>query len=388
MSTRRILAFTGIRSDYDLMSGLYTRIHQDPSMTLGLIVAGAHLSDSFGYTVRHIEEDGLPILARIESLLDSNSRASRLKSAAILLQGCLNVVEYFRPDVIMFPGDREDVMVGALVGAYLGIPTVHFFGGDHAADGHVDNPLRHATTKLSTLHFVSAEQHKQRLLKLAEPEERIFVIGSPALDRFVSAPWIKKEALLAKMGRPDWDKYALVIHHPILGEATNPADELEAILQALRNQGIRAFVSYPNTDAGSRDLIRVIERHAQEEQFCFYRNLERNDFINLMRHAAFMAGNSSAGVIEAPLIPLGVVNVGARQRGRLAANNVLFVDAGLKEIEAGIQTVLDGAFQDRLKGLDSLYGRGDSVEKAFQLLKELEFQRYIRKTEDPLTCNA
>lgn len=384
MSTRRIIAFSGIRSDYDLLSDLYKKINQDLNMEFAIIISGAHLSTSYGYTVQYIERDQLPILARIDSLLDSNSPSSRLKSSAILLQSCLHIVEAYDPDIIIYPGDREDAMVGALIGAYLGIPTIHFFGGDHASDGNVDNPVRHAISKLSSLHFVIHKSHKERLLKMGEPENRIFVIGNPALDKFISIPRIEKKVLLKQLGRSNWSNYALMIYHPILEHEDKAGAYFEEILVALKKQNINTFVSYPNIDAGSKKIITVIEKYKHDDNFFFYKNLERNIFINLMKQSLFMIGNSSAGLLEAPIIPLGVINVGIRQKGRLAAENVIFVEQDLDNIIKGIITVLSKKFQERLKTIISPYGHGDSIEKAFKLIKTLNFSHYKYKREDPI----
>lgn len=384
MSTRRILAFTGIRSDYDLLSDLYRKINQDANMELAMIVSGAHLSTSYGYTVQHIERDRLPILARIYSLLDSDSPSSRLKSSAILLQNCMHNVEAYVPDIIIYPGDREDAMVGALIGAYLKIPTIHFFGGDHASDGNVDNPVRHAVSKLSSLHFVIHKSHKERLIKMGEPENRIFVIGNPALDKFVNIPFVEKKILLNQLGCSSWNNYAMMIYHPILEQEDKAGEHFEEILAALKKQSINTFISYPNIDAGNKKIMAVIEKYKKDESFYFYKNLERTIFINLMRQSLFLIGNSSTGLLEAPIIPLGAINVGTRQRGRLAAENVVFVEQDLDEIMKGIIAVLSKEFKDNLVNVRSPYGHGDSAEKAFRLIKTMDFSCYRYKCEDPI----
>lgn len=388
MSIKRVLSFTSIRSDYDLMSGLYKKIHEAPTLELGLIVAGAHLSDSYGYTIRYIEKDDLPIIARIESLIDSDSASARIKSASILLQNCIHTVESFNPDVILFAGDREDVIVAALIGAYLKIPTIHFFGGDHASDGNVDNPVRHAASKLTSLHFVTHESHVRRLKAIGEPESRIFLVGSPALDKFLNEPKLAKEKLLKKMGRASWSNYAIMIHHPILGHEEKSGQYFEEILLALKDKQLKAFVSYPNTDAENKQSIAVIKKYETDPNFIFFKNLERNLFINLIRHAKLIIGNSSAGLLEAPMIPLGAVNVGERQRGRLAAENVVFVDQGIENIKSGIEQVLSEEFQKCLKNVRSPYGEGNSVEKAFELLKSINLEQFRYKAEDPLLLGS
>ncbi|TAM45943.1 MAG: UDP-N-acetylglucosamine 2-epimerase (hydrolyzing) [Gammaproteobacteria bacterium] len=381
----RVLAFTGIRSDYDIMSGVYRALHADDGVTFGLIVAGAHLSPTFGMSVRHIEADGLPIIGRIESLLDSNTPSSRIKSAAILLQGCLPFIESFAPDLLIYAGDREDVMVGALSGAYLGIPTAHFFGGDHATDGNVDNPVRHAASKLSTFHFVSHEQHARRLQRMGEDPRRIRIVGNPAIDRFVHTPHMDRATLLRSLGRPDWSEYAVVIYHPILGEEANAKRYFMELLEALEITGVRAFINSPNSDAGSRDILSAIEGLQNRENFAAFRNLPNDVFVNLMRHAALLVGNSSAGLLEAPSIPLGVVNVGARQRGRIAAANVIFVDQGAKAIAQAIQEVRSAGFQKMLREVRSPYGNGNVVQLVVEKLKALPLAEFRFKTEDPLT---
>jgi len=381
---KRVLAFTGIRSDYDLMSELYRKIHADSQLELGLIVSGAHMSSSYGYTVKYIREDHLPIIAEIESLLDSDSPGSRIKSASILLQSCIHTIISFNPDVILYAGDREDVMVGALAGAYLKIPTIHFFGGDHAVDGNVDNPVRHAASKLSSLHFVAHEEHKHRLLKMGEPANRIFVVGSPALDKFVSTQHLNKQNVLNRMNCPQWEDYALVIFHPILGYEEMTGTYFANILQALMDLKIPAFISYPNVDAGNKQIIEIIEKNRDNQQFVFYKNLERTLFVNIMRHALFMLGNSSAGLYEAPSIPLGAVNVGKRQKGRINAGNVLFVEEDVVSIRNGITQVLSQEFQARLKEVKSIFGDGHSSDAALTLIKNLDLKSFLFKTEDPL----
>ncbi len=380
----RILAFTGIRSDYDLLSGIFRHLHKDPEFDIGLIVSGAHLSPTYGMSVQNIESDGIPIVARIESLLDSSSNASRLKSAAILLQGCLPFIETYQPDLILYAGDREDVMVGALSGAYLRIPTVHFFGGDHASDGNVDNPVRHATSKLSTFHFVSHPQHAQRLQRMGENPERIHIIGNPALDRFTSTPDIDKKDLLESLGQPAWDEYALVIYHAILGEERNAAQHFSQVLSALDSAGLPALVNYPNIDAGSREIIAVMDKWQNKRNIAFFKNLPSTQFTNLMRHASVMVGNSSAGLLEAPMIPLAAVNVGSRQRGRLAAANVIFVNQNENAIAEGIRQARSDEFQRQLQRVSSPYGQGDAIPKTLTALKNLPLRKLLRKTEDPL----
>ena len=180
----KILALTSIRSDYDLLSPLYKLLHNDKSIDFKLLVSGAHLSKEFGYTVQFIKQDGFDTLLEIETLINSDTLKSKLKTASIFLLNVIDVISHYNPDVLLYAGDREDVVIGGLLGTYLHIPTIHFYGGDHELDGHEDTVIRHATSKLSTYHFVSNKQHYNRLLSIGEGQNRIYNIGSISLDRF------------------------------------------------------------------------------------------------------------------------------------------------------------------------------------------------------------
>jgi UDP-hydrolysing UDP-N-acetyl-D-glucosamine 2-epimerase len=382
----KILGITGIRSDYDLMSGLYRRLARQPGVDFQVLVGGAHLSKTYGYSVDLIKADGIAVLAQIESLLDADSPSARLKSASIMLQGTVDVVAAWRPDVMLYAGDREEVWMGGLLGNYLDIPTVHFYGGDHTDSWHIDNPVRHATAKLSSFHMVAAEEHKQRLMALGEQACRIRVVGSLALDNF-RTPELAERIAFGSGSVPSWRSlgdYALMLFHPDPSELAVAADMCRNILLELKQAGLGACVGYPNTDAANKEIIRVFSEFQDESRFIFYPTLERTKFISLYKHAQLIIGNSSSGIIEAAAIPIPAVNVGHRQRGRLAGQNVIFVDAGRESVRNGIAKALDPTFRASLTGMDNPYGDGYSCDRAFDALMALDFARLLHKAEDPL----
>jgi UDP-hydrolysing UDP-N-acetyl-D-glucosamine 2-epimerase len=385
---KRILGMTSVRSDYDLMSGVYRKLARDPEVEFKLLVSGAHLSAQFGNSIDLIRQDGLPILADVETLISGDSKAARLKTAAGLLNGALELVRAFQPDVLVYAGDREDVLVGAMLGAFLDIPTVHFFGGDHAADGHVDNPVRHATSKLSSAHFVSIDEHARRLAHLGEDPRRVFVIGSVALDKFVAEPQLDRAATLsgagAKPHAATGAQLAILIFHPVDQERRHAAQYVRDAVGVLVRRGYHVLIGAPNPDPGNAALLDAMRAAAAAPQVTFYGNVARALFVNLMRHAALMAGNSSAGLLEAASVGLPVINIGARQRGRLCGENVVFCDGGAEPFSAALAHIESAAFQARLRVLKNPYGDGHSEARAVALLKQTDFCSYLKKTEDPL----
>ncbi|MBF0124380.1 MAG: UDP-N-acetylglucosamine 2-epimerase (hydrolyzing) [Magnetococcales bacterium] len=407
---RRFIAVSGSRADYDLMSHLYRRLHHDPTIELKLLVCGSHLSPTFGRTIEQIRQDGFDILLAMESLLDSDSSAARVKSAAIFLQGAVDVVASYQPDAILYPGDREEAIIAALLGAYLEIPTVHFFGGDHTCDGHVDNPVRHATSKLSTWHLVALEQHRQRLLQMGELPERIFNVGSVALDKFIEQRPLPLTAIRdyfrlsphpptpsptrgegehevagAQGVKSIGEQFALVIFHPVAAEKEQAGRYFENILLELRQRQIQAFVGAPNSDAMNRAIFAVAQRYEQEPHFIFYRSLPRELFLSIYKQSRFIIGNSSSGILEAASIPIPAINVGLRQQGRAAAANVIFCGSSRDEIGAAIDQATSTPFLETIRTLVNPYGDGHSSVRAHRLLQQLDFRSLIDKREDPLS---
>jgi UDP-hydrolysing UDP-N-acetyl-D-glucosamine 2-epimerase len=382
---KKILAITAIRSDYDLMSNLYKMLHADPDVDLRLMVAGAHLSPTYGRSVDLIRRDGFKILGEIESLIDGDSARARLKTASIFLQSAVDMVSNWAPDLLIYAGDREDVLIGGMLGTYLRIPTVHFFGGDHECDGHADSVVRHATSKLSTAHVVSIEEHKERLISIGEYPARIFVAGSIALDKFRQLNPVSREELFARLPEgKKLDGYALLIFHPVDAEEQLAGQHYENILLALKDHGIPVAGSYPNTDPGHSRIVEITQRYETEPDCWFFKNLEREWFLSLYKHAQFIIGNSSSGILEAASIPLPAINVGLRQKGRLAGKNVIFCEADRAAIGESISRALQPAFRDSVSRMTNLYGDGHSTEKAYEYIKRTDFAAMLFKTEDPL----
>ena len=382
---QKILAFSSIRSDYDLMSPLYRLLQKDKDIDFKMIVSGAHLSHQFGYSVEQIRKDRFDILLELETLLSSDTGLSRVKSASLLLQNSLETISKFSPDLMIYAGDREDVLVYSMIGGYLEIPTIHFFSGDHVEDGYIDNPIRHATSKLSTAHFVTLEEHKKRLIRMGEDSRRVHVTGNISLDKFVSFEAMTKDEIQDHFKLDiDLDEFAIMIFHPVTDEIDNVDVYFENILRNLENRNMKTFVSYPNVDPGNSKMLKVIEKYAKNTNFIFYKNLDREVFMSIYKQSKFIIGNSSSGICEAASFKIPAINVGLRQTGRYADKNVIFCGTAYDEIKKSIELVISNEFQEKLKTLKNSYGDGNSAIKAYNLIKIIDFKSMIAKVEDPL----
>ena len=271
-------------------------------------------------------------------------------------------------------------MAMAVVSLYMQIPFLHFFAGDQEDSGHVDNLVRHAASKIATAHFVSCEEHKNRLLAIGEEDCRVYKMG---LDKFREEPLLSSGEVLQALGLRGFENYALLIYHPP-AEIAGENEEIEAILRVLAEKGIPTIVNYPNTDFNNHAILEKYALYQNHPNFFFYRNLDRNLFINLYRHALFQIGNSSAGVLEAASIPIPVVNVGSRQKGRGNTENVIVVEDYRRGLSEAVERAAGAEYRASIKGVKNIFGDGFSSRKAYEIIKSTDFSKQILKKHDPL----
>lgn len=382
----KILGITGSRADYDLLSSLFKRFVSDQFFDFKLLVSNAHMSPRYGMSLDLILKDNIPILHKCESLIDADSHSSRLKTLSVNLISCVDIVSSYEPDLLLYAGDREDVIIGSLLSGYLNIPSAHFYGGDHVKDGHVDNIVRNAASKMSSIHFTSHTSHTERLIKLGEERRRIFQVGSVSLEKFRDFDAFSIDEISNKLDFNLNKEYAIVIYHPhpVLGELEKDLSNLDNIISELLKRNLKILISSPNADPGNQKLANQLVNYSKNSDIFLYKNLSRDLFLSIFVQAKILVGNSSAGIMEASSIPLPVVNVGMRQVGRLAPDNVLFSSGDKLDLQEKISTALSEAFIKRLPDLSNPYGDGDSVNQILGILKNLEFKDFILKTYDPL----
>lgn len=370
---RFILGVTGIRSDYDIMSSVFRAIDDHQDLEIQLVVTGAHLADSYGFTVDEIRADGYVVADEVESLLNGDLAPTRVKGLAIQLQGIVQTVARLNPDILLVLGDREESITTALVGSYMNIPVAHVSGGDRAV-GNVDDQIRHAVTKLAHLHFATNHESAERILRLGEQPFRVFNVGNPGLDRLLQTPVLDVDELSSRLGFTikDGEPLIILIQHVISTEIEQAYEQMKITLEAVCELGIKTILSYPNSDAGGQQMIRAIREYDSLPFIYAAKNIPRLEFVNLMRRASCLLGNSSAGLLEAPLLKLPVINVGNRQEGRLHAENVEFVQHDKDEIVVALQrAVFDEGYRGKVKLCSNPYGDGHSSIRIADLLASI-----------------
>ncbi len=371
---RKVLFTTGGRSEYDIMQPVIRAAAARPELEPAVVVTGAHLSAVFGHTVDDVDRDGFRVIARIESLLSTDHAGGRVKSAGIQIMGLADVFASFRPDLVFAMGDREEALTVAAVGAYTGVAVAHMGGGDTTDNGHVDNSVRHAVTKLAHLHLTTTQLSAERVIRLGEEPWRVHVVGAAGLDRLLAVEQLSRPELGRRIGvELGEEPYVVVVQHAMTERDEQAGDEMRVTLEAIAKLGITAFVGYPNSDAGSYRIIREIESFAESfPRIHPYRSLPRVAFVNLLRHAAAVVGNSSMGVIETPLLGLPSVMVGERQTGREHAGNLLSVPYDVEAIADAVRSAVhDPSLRERARTCHNPYGDGHTGERVAAILADV-----------------
>jgi len=374
MEKRKIIVVTGARSEYDIMSPVLEKLQSDPTIDLGLVVTGSHLSEKFGNTIKFIEQDGYRIDAKIQNLVESNEKIARIISLGNQIKPLAEAFSNLKPDLVLVTGDREEAISVTMTAAFMDIPVAHIAGGDIAKDGNIDNSIRYAASKFAHIHFTLLEEHSKTLLKLGEDSWRIHCTGNPALDKFIETPLMSKDEISAEINfEIAHEDYLLVVYHPIITEFEDESIKVRNLLEALKNTGLKCIINSPNSDAGHESILEAYKEFGSNNgKFYYFKNLPRKTYVNLMRNAKCMVGNSSSGIIEAPSLELPVVNTGSRQLGRHHAKNVMFTSMETAEIEKAIKFWLEDKNQAALKGIKNPYGDGHSALKIARILSEIK----------------
>tara|TARA_Y100000591_G_C21822563_1_gene694545 strand:+ start:843 stop:2009 length:1167 start_codon:yes stop_codon:yes gene_type:complete len=374
-----IIGITGIRSEYDIMSSVFKEIKKSQKLNLKLIVTGAHLSKKYGYTVNEILKDGFKIAHKFKSLQETGGLESRAIGLGLQVKRLAKVIKNLSPDFILVLGDREESMTAGIISAYLNIPLIHIGGGDRVV-GNIDDQIRHSVTKLAHIHIVTNKESKKRVLNLGEQAFRVFNFGNPGLDRFLNTPdkKIKKIPELRNFILSDDEKYLVLIQHPLSSEFEFAPQQMKITLDAIKEVGMKTLIIYPNSDVGSSGMIKMIQSYQNLNFVKIIKNIPRNSFINILRKCSCLLGNSSCGILEAPILKIPVINIGNRQKARLHARNVIFVDHNKKEIINALNYVMyNKKYRRMLSNVKNPYGDGKSSKKIVKLIEKIDINKKL-----------
>ena len=358
--TRRICYLTGTRADFGLMTSTLHAIAQDPRLDLKLLVTGMHLSSRYGHTVAEIEAEGFVIAARLPVDLEDVSAAGMAVNLGRMLQGFVPTLQAIQPDILLLLGDRGEMLAGAIAAIHLGIPVAHLHGGERS--GTVDEPVRHAISKLSHLHFVATQEARDRLVRMGEQSMNVHVVGAPGVDGLVDTKRPDRAALCLSAGFDPAMPIGLLVYHPVLQEAIDADRQVGEIISAA--EGIQVLALMPNSDAGSEAVRQQLTQAAAAGKVVLRTHLHREEYIGWLSCCDVLLGNSSSGIIEAASFGTPVVNIGTRQNLRERNANVLDVPAKLNDVSTAlVESLAHGRYPPV-----NIYGDGQAGRRVVELL--------------------
>ena len=373
---------TGSRAEWGLLSGLARKITDDPELELQIIATNMHLSPEFGLTYREIERQGFRINRKVEMLLSSDSANATGKSVGLATIGFADAYEELAPDMLLVLGDRYEILAAVTAALFYKIPVAHLHGGE-VTEGAYDDAIRHAITKMSHLHFTSTEEYRRRVIQLGEQPERVFHVGAIGIDNIRHIALLDKKVLEEQLDFPFDRKTVLVTYHPETLDAIPVEEQFRNLLEALDDrQDIRILFTLPNSDTGGRIIVRMIEEIVarNKQRARAYTSLGQLRYLSALRFVAAVVGNSSSGILEVPSFGKPTLDIGNRQKGRLAANSVVHCGVSGAEISEGLNRVLSDAFAKQTACVQNPYEKEDSALEILKILKNYPLDGIVQKT--------
>ncbi|MFN8058451.1 MAG: UDP-N-acetylglucosamine 2-epimerase [Vicinamibacterales bacterium] len=367
---RKVCVVVTARPSYSRVRTALRALVDHPDAELQLVVAASALLDRYGNAVQTIQADGFDIAARVYMVLEGENLATMAKTTGLGMVELATVFDNLQPDIVVTIADRYETLATAAAASYMNLPVAHVQGGE--VTGSIDEKVRHAVTKLSNLHFVSTSAAADRVIRMGEDPETVFLTGCPSIDLAADVPETPVTSeLFERYGGvgPTFDLsrgYIVVMQHPVTTEYESAKRHVAETLVAVKQADVPALWFWPNVDAGSDGTskgIRMFREAERPAHVHFFKNMAPMDFLRVLKHSRGIVGNSSVAIRECSFLGVPAVNIGTRQAGRERGVNVIDVDYDRFQIASAIRTQLArGPFP-----CDTLYGDGRAGERIADL---------------------
>ena len=368
---KTICVFTATRAEYGLLKAIIKALIADETFNIKVVATAAHLSPEFGMTCQEIEDDGIKIDRKIETLLSADTPSAISKNMGLTMIGFADYFAETKPDAFMVLGDRYEALAAVCAAFNARIPIIHLYGGD-TTEGAADEAYRHSISKMSYLHFTSTEEYRKRVIQLGESPERVFEVGEIGIENAINTRLLSLKELSKSLGIELSNNFALGTFHPVTLENNSSEKQIKAILKALNKHKDMQFIfTKANADTNGRIINKILEDYCEKhERFYLFSSLGMLRYLSAIKHASFVIGNSSSGLIEAPSFKIPTINIGDRQKGRLIASSVICCKPTQTEIEKAVKKALSPEFRKIAAKTLNPYGDGKTSEKIVKIIKK------------------
>ncbi|MQA29575.1 MAG: UDP-N-acetylglucosamine 2-epimerase (hydrolyzing) [Luteitalea sp.] len=372
---RKVCVVVTARPSYSRIKTALDALKASPEIELQVVLADSALLDRYGSAISFVEEDGFSIAARVYSVLEGENPAAMAKTAGLGLLELATVFDNLKPDVVVTVADRYETLSTAVAAAYMNIPVAHVQGGE--VTGSIDEKVRHAITKLADLHLVSTKRAAERVIRMGECPDTVFVTGCPSID--LAAPVLEEPGLdfdpCEKYGGvgPELDLtngYLVVMQHPVTTEYELARSHVLETLEVVYDSGLPTLWFWPNVDAGSDGTsngIRSFRERVRPGNIRLFKNMAPTDFLRLLYNSKCLVGNSSVAIRECSYLGVPAVNIGSRQSGRDRGMNVRDAGYDRHEISDALEHHLHNGGR---YASDALYGDGRAGPRIAQCLRD------------------
>jgi len=360
---KKILFLTGTRADFGKMKPLMNAVEDSNQFECYIFVTGMHTLKEFGNTQVEVLNDGY---TNVQIYMNQVIEEPMDLVLANTINGFGRYIREMVPDLIIIHGDRIEALAAAVCGAINNILVAHVEGGE--VSGTIDESIRHSISKLSHIHFVSNERAKSRLQQLGEYTRSIYVIGSPDIDAILNSSSIDFDSVL-KHYAISFRDYAILMFHPVTTEIDTIRDATRQLVDSVLESGDNYIVIHPNNDHGYKLILDEYKRFSGKPNFRVFPSVRFEYFIELLKHANYIIGNSSAGIHEAPVVGIPVINIGTRQNHRFQHQGIINCDYSKKSIT---DSILQAKSMAPVASID-FFGTGDSRTCFERIIHSLDF---------------
>jgi len=371
---KTIAIVTGTRAEYGLLRRLIYLIEQSAKLTLQLYVTGTHLSPEYGLTKNEIIEDDVTIYGQIDIQPNSDSSISIAKSSGNAMLGFADMLNKSKPDIILVVGDRYEILAVTFTALLFQIPIAHIHGGE-ITQAVMDDSIRHAITKLSSLHFAATEHYKNRIIQMGEYPNTVFNVGGLGVDCILNQELLKKSDLESQLNIIFKKKNLLITFHPVISPTQSVKEQTNELLKALSSlENTLCIFTMPNADLDGHAILNLVKSYCQSHKSAYYfHSLGQIRYLSCLQFVDAVVGNSSSGLLEVPTFSKPTINIGSRQDGRLKSKSVIDCTPHMNSILSSIELAYTKDFLQSIQTATNPYGKGGASEKIINILENLDY---------------
>lgn len=369
---KKILFVTERRADYSKLRPVIKEIKKSDKFEYYLVVTGSHLLKKYGYTINEIKKDGFRIYKKFDMFYENEGDDPSTMTMAFgrAIFNLTKIIKSLKPDIVFSGFDIGGNFAAAIIGAHMNIHVVHLEGGE--VTGTIDEPIRHAISKFSHIHFTTNNEATKRLIRMGENPNNIFTVGNPSLDAIKATKFISRTELEQEFKIDLKKPFLLVVQHTVTTEISDIDKYFLETIQAIKELDIQSIIIAGNIDAGSKKIKKIIEN----SKITYYDHLQFEKYVSLLRYSSAIVGNSSSGIMEAPFLCVPSISIGTRQEGRSKAKSTINVGYKKKQIKTAIKkAITDKKFLRTIKEQKNLHGDGTSAKKIVHILERLDLKK-------------